>query len=51
MKNKRGCRTTALLIGLMLLFTVLSAVLFVEVVDSDVPMYEEGVENEQREAD
>lgn len=31
MKNNRGCGTTALLIGLILLFTVLSAVLFMEV--------------------
>lgn len=44
MKNNRGCGTTALLIGLILLFTVLSAVLFMEV-DGDMPMYEE---NERR---
>ncbi len=37
MKNKRGCGTTALLIGLILLLSVLSAILFMEV-DSDMPM-------------
>jgi hypothetical protein len=50
MKNKRGCGTTVLLIGLILLFTVLSAILFMKV-EGDVSMYEEGVENEQRETD
>lgn len=41
MKNKRRRGTTALLIGLMLLLSILSAILFVEV-EGDVPMYEEG---------
>jgi hypothetical protein len=50
MKNNRGCGTTVLFIGLILLFTILSAVLFMKV-EGDVPMYEEGIENEQREAD
>ena len=36
MKNKRRYGTTALLIGLILLFTVLSMTLFAEV-DSDMP--------------
>lgn len=45
MKNNRRYGT-ALWIGLMLLFTVLSTVLFAEV-DSDMPMYEEGVVNER----
>ena len=46
MKNNRGCGTTVLFIGLILLFTVLSAVLFMKV-EGDVPMYEEGVVNER----
>lgn len=46
MKNRRGCGTTVLFIGLILLFTVLSAILFMKV-EGDVPMYEEGVENER----
>ena len=50
MKNKRRRGTTALLIGLMLLLSVLSAILFAEV-EGDVPMYEEGVNNEQRETE
>ena len=49
MRNKRRYGT-ALWIGLILLFTVLSTILFAEV-DSDMPMYEEGVVNEQRETD
>ena len=44
MKNNRRYGT-ALCIGLMLLLSVLSVVLFAEV-DSDMPMYEEGVVNE-----
>lgn len=50
MRNNRGCGTTVLFIGLILLFTVLSAILFMEV-DGDMPMYEEGAVNEQRETD
>ena len=47
MKNNRGCGATVLFIGLILLFTVLSAVLFMKV-EGDVPMYEGGASNEQR---
>ena len=50
MKHKRRYGTTVLWIGLILLLSVLSTVLFAEV-DSDMPMYEEGVDNEQRETD
>lgn len=46
LKNKRGYKTTALLIGLMLLLSVLSAILFVQV-EGDVPMYEEGADYER----
>lgn len=46
MKNNRGCGATLLLIGLMLLFTVLSAILFMEV-EGDMPMYEEGANYER----
>ena len=46
MKNKRRYGTTALWIGLMLFFTVLSVFLYAEV-DSDMPMYEEGVNYER----
>ena len=46
MKNKRGYRTNAFLIGLILLLSVLSAILFVEV-DSNMPMYEEGADYER----
>ena len=45
MKYKRK-RNTALWIGLILLFTVLSAILFMKV-EGDMPMYEEGVVNER----
>lgn len=45
MKNKRR-NGTALWIGLILLLSVLSVILFAEV-DSDMPMYEEGVVNER----
>ena len=47
MKNNDGYRTTAFLIGLMLLLSVFSTILFVNVSDSDVPMYEEGVTDER----
>lgn len=50
MKYKRRCRTIALCIVLMILLSILSAILFMEV-DSDMPMYEKGVDNEQRETD
>lgn len=50
MKNRRRRGTTILWIGLMLLFATLNMLLFAEV-DSDMPMYEEGVVNEQRETD
>ena len=47
MKNRRRSGTTALwMIGLLLLFTVLSAILFAKV-DSEMPMYEEGVNYER----
>ena len=46
MKNRRRSGTTALWIGLLLLFTVLTTVLFAKV-DTDVPMYEEGVNYER----
>lgn len=49
MKYRRRCGTAALCIGLILLLSVLSAMLFVEV-DSDMPTVK-GVDNEQREAD
>lgn len=45
MKNKRRYGT-ALWIGLILLLSVLSSLLFAEA-DSDIPMYEEGVVNER----
>ena len=46
MKNKRRCGTATLwIISLMLLFTVLSVILFAEV-DSDMPM---SIEAEQTE--
>ena len=45
MKNKRRYGT-ALWIGLILLLSVFSVILFAEV-DSDMPMYEEGVVNER----
>ena len=50
MKHKYGRKNTAFWIGLILLLSMLSTILFAEV-DSDMPMYEEGVDNEQREAD
>lgn len=46
MKNNRRYGTTALYIGLILLLSVLSTILFAEV-DSDMPMYEEGVNYER----
>lgn len=45
MKHKRRYGT-ALWIGLILLLSVFSVILFAEV-DSDMPMYEEGVVNEK----
>ena len=46
MRNKRRCGTTALWIGLMLLFMVLSVILFAEV-DSDMPMSIEARQTEE----
>ena len=45
MKNKYGRRNTAFWIGLILLLTMLSTILFANV--SDTPMYEEGVNYER----
>lgn len=47
MRSKRRNGITALWIALMILFSAWSVLLFAEV-DSDIPMYEEGVVNEQR---
>ena len=46
MKHKRRNGTTALWIGLILLLSVLSSLLFAEV-DGDMPMYEEGANYER----
>lgn len=46
MKNRRRSGTTALWIGLLLLFTFVSAILFAKV-DSEMPMYEEGANYER----
>lgn len=46
MKHKRRYGTTVLYIGLILLFTVLSAILFAEV-DSDMPMSIEAQQTEK----
>lgn len=50
MKRKRGYGMTAFWIALMILFSAWSVLLFAGV-DSEMPMYEEGVDNEQRETD
>ena len=47
MKNNDGYRNTAFLICLMLLLSVFSTILFVNVSDSEALMYEEGVTDER----
>ncbi len=48
MRNKKGCATTVFMVVVMILFSIVSAILFVDVVD--MPS-EEVCDCEQREAD